>query len=97
MAFGNIPDDINIELLLSYFPEGSLKVAMRGLHKRNAYNDIVDTEEKKDGTVVVGVGRNSLYNALPEYRKNDSPKSMKSRSERKNRLLASFYQLICRC
>lgn len=67
MAFGNIPDDINIELLLSYFPEGSLKVAMRGLHKRNAYNDIVDTEEKKDGTVVVGVGRNSLYNALPEY------------------------------
>ncbi len=67
MILRNIPDDINIELLLSYFPTGTLKVAMRGLHKRNTYNDIIDAEEKKDGTVVIGVGRNSLYNALPEF------------------------------
>ena len=66
MSLNNIPDDINVEVLLSYFPEGTLKVAMRGSHKRNTYNDIIESEEKKDGTVVVGVGRNSLYNALPE-------------------------------
>lgn len=67
MFLNNIPDDINIELLLSYFPEGTLKVVMRGLHKRNTYFDIIDAEERKDGTVVVGVGRNSIYNALPEF------------------------------
>ncbi len=67
MSLNNLPDDINIELLLSYFPEGTLKVAMRGLHKRNTYNDIIDVDENKDGTIVVGVGRNSLYNTLPEF------------------------------
>ncbi len=67
MSLSNIPVDINIELLLSYLPEGFLKVAMRGLHKRNTYNDIIDVEEKKDGTIMVGVGRNSLYNSLPEF------------------------------
>lgn len=67
MFLKDIPEDINVELLLSYFPEGTLKVAMRGLHKRNTYNDIIDAEEKKDGTVVVGLGRNSLYNSLPEF------------------------------
>ena len=63
----NIPDDINVELLLSYFPEGSLKIELKGLHKRNTYNDIVDTEEKRDGTLLLGIGRNSLYNSLPEF------------------------------
>lgn len=63
----NIPDDINVELLLSYFPEGSLKIALKGLHKRNSYNDIVDTEEKRNGALLLGIGRNSLYNALPEF------------------------------
>ena len=45
MSLNNLPDDINIELLLSYFPERTLKVAMRGLHKRNTYNDIIDVED----------------------------------------------------
>ena len=63
----NIPEDINIELLLSYFPEESYKLAFRGLHKRNSYKDIVDVEEKRDGTLLFGIGRNSLYNALPEF------------------------------
>lgn len=63
----NIPEDINVELLLSYFSEGSCKVALKGLHKRNSYNDIIDIEEKHDGSLVLGVGRNSLYNALPEF------------------------------
>ena len=63
----NIPEDINIELLLSYLPEGSFKLAFRGLHKRNSYKDIVDVEEKRDGTLLFGIGRNSLYNALPEF------------------------------
>lgn len=63
----NIPADISIEQLLSYFKKGSLKVSLEGLHKRNVYNDIINIEEKKDGTLHVCVGRNSLYNALPEY------------------------------
>lgn len=63
----NIPADINIELLLSYLPEGSFKLAFRGLHKRNSYKDIVDVEEKHNGTLLFGIGRNSLYNALPEF------------------------------
>ena len=63
----NIPEDINVELLLSYFPEGSCKVAFKGLHKRNSYKDIIETEEKSNGTFVFGIGRNSLYNSLPEF------------------------------
>jgi hypothetical protein len=61
----NIPDDLNIELLLSYFPEGSCKVAFSGLHKRNAYNDLMDLEHE-NGTLKLTVGRTSLYNVLPE-------------------------------
>lgn len=62
----NIPDDINIELLLSLFPEGLCKVAFTGTHKRNAYNDIMGLEELSDNTMLLNVGRSSLYNALPE-------------------------------
>ena len=61
------PADINIELLLSYLPKGSYKVAMKGLHKRNTYHDIIDVNTKPDGIMIVEVGRNSIYNALPEY------------------------------
>ena len=63
----NIPEDINVELLLSYFPEGSCKVALKGLHKRNSYKDIIDIEERRDGSLILGIGRNSLYNSLPEF------------------------------
>ena len=62
----NLPADINVELLLSYFPEGQLKVALQGLHKRNTYNDIIETEEI-DNCLHIKVGRNSIYNSLPEY------------------------------
>ena len=62
----NIPDDINIELLLSYFPEGQCKVSFDGMHKRNSYNDLMGLEELNDDTVLLSVGRSSLYNALPE-------------------------------
>ena len=63
----NLPEDINVELLLSYFPKGRCKVEFRGLHKRNSYKDIADIEERRDGTLLLGIGRNSLYNSLPEY------------------------------
>lgn len=63
----NIPGDINIELLLSYFTEGTCKVALKGLHKRNSYNDIIEVEERRDGSLLFGIGRNSLYNSLPEF------------------------------
>lgn len=63
----NLPGDINIELLLSYFPERTCKVALKGLHKRNSYNDIIEVEERRDGSLLFGIGRNSLYNSLPEF------------------------------
>ena len=63
----NIPDDINVELLLSYFQEGGCIVSFKGLHKRNSYKDIVEVEERRDGTLTLCLGRNSLYNSLPEY------------------------------
>ena len=63
----HIPEDINVELLLSYFPEGSCKLEFKGLHKRNSYMDIVDVEERRDGSFLLCIGRNSLYNSLPEF------------------------------
>ena len=65
----NLPDDIKVEQILAYLPYGSFKVAFRGLHKRNAYNDFVDidTVERSDGCPIVGLARNSIYHALPEY------------------------------
>ena len=63
----NIPEDINVELLFSYFSIGDMKITMNGLHKRNAYYDIVDMEELRNGTMLVSTGRNSIYNSLPEY------------------------------
>ena len=62
----NIPDDINIELLLALFPEGQCKVAFTGTHKRNAYNDFMGLEELPSNSFLLNVGRSSLYNALPE-------------------------------
>lgn len=62
----NLPNDINIELLMKYYPQGTLRVELQGLHKRNTYNDIIEAEERDD-VLEVKVGRNSIYNALPEY------------------------------
>lgn len=63
----NIPQDINIELLLSYFPKGTCKVRFGGPHKRNTYHDLTDLVENADNTLELTVGRNSLYHSLPEY------------------------------
>ena len=63
----NIPEDINIELILSFFNEENIKISFRGLHKRNSYKDIIDIEEKGNGSLLIGIGRNSLYNSLPEF------------------------------
>lgn len=66
MIFSNIPDDINIELLLSYFPEGTCKVSFNGLHSRNVYNDLIGLEGESNEAMQLTVGRSSLYHALPE-------------------------------
>lgn len=61
----NIPEDINAELLLSGFEEGSFKVRFNGSHSRNAYNDLVGWEEAGD-SLLMHLGRASIYNNLPE-------------------------------
>lgn len=63
----NLPDDLNVELLFSLFPRGHCKALFKGLHKRNAYSDIIDIEKGDKDTLIVDIARNSLYNALPEY------------------------------
>lgn len=62
-----LPTDLNAELLLAYLPEGVCKVALRGLHKRNTYRDIIRTDSLNDESFLLTVGRNSIYNSLPEY------------------------------
>lgn len=67
MTLKNVPQDINIELLLSYLPPGTCKVRLGGLHKRNTYHDLVELAENADNTLELTIGRNSLYHVLPEY------------------------------
>ena len=61
-----LPEDIKAEALLDYLPEGTYRVAVRGLHNRNACHDIHGVADYA-GKKVFGVARKSLYNALPEY------------------------------
>jgi len=63
----NLPDDLNVELLFSFYPKGQCKASFKGMHKRNAYSDIMDVEPIGEDNVIVDIGRNSLYDALPEY------------------------------
>lgn len=62
-----LPGDINAELLLSYYPKGVCKVSLKGLHKRNTYQDVVEMIPHDRDSFLLTIGRNSLYNALPEY------------------------------
>ena len=62
-----LPDDINIEDVLTHFPKGSYRVYVNGLHKRNSYKDIISCDQGADGKLEFHIGRNSLYNSLPEY------------------------------
>lgn len=62
----NIPVDINAELIFDWLPEGSFRMSLRGQHKRNAYNDLVEIEKLSDDTFVFHLGRNGMYNTLPE-------------------------------
>ena len=64
----SLPEDINAELLLNYFPKGKFRISLRGLHKRNSYGDVIELEEMFDKDAVhATLGRMSIYNALPEY------------------------------
>ena len=40
---------------------------MQGMHKRNSYGDIIDLEPMGAEAMHLTVGRNSIYNGLPEY------------------------------
>lgn len=67
MRLSNLPSDINAELLFAWLPEGSFHIEIKGQHKRNAYNDFIEIETTSDDTFIFHIGRNGLYNALPEY------------------------------
>lgn len=66
MAIKNLPTDIDAEVLLDYYPEGTFSVEFKGLHKRNTYRDIISLEDGND-RMQMSLGRNSLYNSLPEF------------------------------
>ena len=64
----HLPDDLRAEALLAYLPEGSCKVSVQGPHLRNAHKDIagLETLPEHDDVLMLQLGRNSLYTALPE-------------------------------
>lgn len=66
MTIKNLPADINAEILLDYYPAHTFNVEFKGLHKRNAYNDILSLEDEGE-RLQMSLGRNSLYNSLPEF------------------------------
>lgn len=66
ISMEKIPEDLNAEVLLNYYPESALKVEFKGLHRRNSYKDILGVENDLKGTIL-SLGRNSIYNSLPEY------------------------------
>ncbi len=66
MAIKNLPTDINAEVLLEYYPKETFDVELKGLHKRNAYMDILNLEDKGE-RMQLTLGRNSIYNSLPEF------------------------------
>lgn len=66
MTINNLPTDINAEVLLDYYPKGTFNVKFKGPHKRNSYKDILSLENGFE-RMHLSLGRNSIYNALPEY------------------------------
>ncbi len=62
-----LPSDLNVEELLHYLPEDSCKLSIEGVHKRSAYNDVIEQEELVDGRMLLHIGRNGLYDMLPEF------------------------------
>lgn len=66
MKLENIPPDLNAEVLLDYLEPGSFAVKFCGLHKRNSYRDVQNIEQVHNRQTVF-LGRNSIYNSLPEY------------------------------
>lgn len=63
----SLPEDIRAEVLLDYLPEGSCRVSVHGLHKRNACRDLVEAGTQENGRQLLGLARKSLYDSLPEY------------------------------
>ncbi len=107
----NIPQDINAEVFLGFFPQDTFCVKFCGLHKRNVYNDILEIEKKQD-KFLLHLGRNSLYNSLPEYlfhsidrfdnipereKNKNSQKNMLSRKEKKSKPISSSPLLTFCC
>ena len=66
MAIKNLPADLNAEVLLECYPKGTFDVELKGLHRRNAYMDILNLENRGE-RMLLSLGRNSLYNSLPEF------------------------------
>lgn len=61
-----IPEDIDAEVLWELYPENMFAVKFCGMHGRNTYKDILEIEDN-NGELLIHLGRNSLYNSLPEY------------------------------
>lgn len=61
-----IPLDIKAEALLSYLPRDKRSIELKGTHRRNAYEDIVDVIDDEGGIVNIAIARNSIYDILPE-------------------------------
>lgn len=66
MAGSEIPSGLKAEVLLDYIPRERRRFEICGSHKRNAYHDILDIASGEDGTCDISIGRDGLYDILPE-------------------------------
>lgn len=60
-----LPSDISAETILNYIPRSGRTVELKGSHKRNAYEDVLDIREE-EGKWRIELARESLYDILPE-------------------------------
>ena len=59
-----LPDDINVEDILSYLPKGTYRISIDGLHKRNSYKDIIAIEKSNDAKTDKGLPKKIINNAM---------------------------------
>lgn len=61
----NLPLDISAETLLNYLPHDKCIVALKGTHKRNAYEEILSITQEGEN-LLIELSREGLYDILPE-------------------------------
>lgn len=60
-----LPADLKAEAFVNYLEASPLRIELCGMHKRNAYEDILSVNDE-DGVLRICLSRQGLYDILPE-------------------------------